>query len=72
MTAADKTNNEVEMKGASFAEVSSMAGYPELTAFVGKQGRGTGQIRGRVKEDQNGIGNADARSLSSIRSEGVG
>ena len=34
--------------------------------------RGTGQIRGKVKEDENGIRIADARSLSSETGEGGG
>ena len=34
--------------------------------------RGTGQIREGVKEDENGIGIADARSLSSEAGEGGG
>ena len=34
--------------------------------------RGTGQIREEVKEDENGIGIADARSLSSEAGGGAG
>jgi hypothetical protein len=34
--------------------------------------RGTGQIREKAKEDENGIGIADARSLSSEAGEGAG
>ena len=34
--------------------------------------RGTGQIREKVKEDEIGIGIADARSLSSEAGEGAG
>ena len=33
---------------------------------------GTGQIRGKVKEDESGIGIADARSLSSEAGDGAG
>ena len=34
--------------------------------------KGTGQISEKVKEDENGIGFADARSLSSEAGEGAG
>jgi len=34
--------------------------------------RGTGQIREKVKEDENGIGSADARSFNSESGEGAG
>jgi hypothetical protein len=37
-----------------------------------KDRRGTGQIREEVKEDENGIGIADARGLSSEVGEGAG
>jgi len=39
---------------------------------VVKGQRGTGQIREKAKEDENGIGIADARSLSSEAGEGAG
>jgi hypothetical protein len=44
-----------------------------LNWAIGSDGQGgTGQIREKVKEDENGIGIADARSFSSEAGEGGG